>query len=298
MKPSSAKSLGILLLLFVGGVTGAAQPALPSLSPKAEDLSRAMISTHRPTTTTVAFEALDNSMDATDRILAAHARRAGDADVLTVGGKADKALLSAHRNMANRKGKVLSVGRPNGKGFQFRDGYAPGGYKTEGGGSTFVYAGPLGTSGYHKVDTFSGRDPPGSFLVNPENGAALYVRPEADLVSISTDQKMLAVMNNGLDSPFSILIALFDQRGYSIHLQCQSHMDGGIRQRIIPFFKGWHRNSRGGFDLVLLTQRLDDDPSPRFEAVPVRFSFRDGEWHVYVNDPARFTRSTRLTCWQ
>lgn len=287
-----------LTLLLVSGLTEAVQPALPSISPKAEDLSRVMISTNRPTTKKVAFEALDDSMNATDRILAAYARRAGDPDVLTVGGKTDKALLAANRKLASRKGDLLLVGRTGGKVFQFRDGYSSGGYNASGGGSTYRYGGPLGTSGYHKVDAFAGRDPPGAFLVNPENGSALYVRPESDLVSISTDQKMLAVMNNGLASPFSILVALFDHRGYSIHLQCQSHMDGGIRQRIIPFFKGWHRNSKGGFDLVLLVQRLDDDPSPRFEAVPVRFSYRDSEWHVFVNDPQRFTRSTRVTCWQ
>lgn len=298
MPVAKRELLGVLLLLCVGGMAGAAQPALPSLSPNAEDLSKALISTHRPAKKKVTFEALDNSMDATDRILSAYARRAGDADVLTVGGKSDKALLAAHRNIAQRKGSVLLVGRPHKTVFQFRDGYPRGGNKTEGIGSSFVYAGPLGTSGYHKVDAFSRHEPPGAYLVNPENGVALYVRPESDLVSISADQKMLAVMNNGPASPFSILIALFDPRGYSIHLQCQSHIDGGVRQRIIPFFKGWQRNAQGGFDLVLLVQRLDDELTPRFEAVPVRFSFRDAEWHVYVNDPPRFTRSTRLTCWQ
>lgn len=290
--------LVVLYLLSTSIMAGPIQPAMPGQSPKAEDLSRVLIATTRSTTKKLTFETLDNSMDVMDRILSSYARRLGDPDVLSAGGRADKAQISANRKLVSRKGNLLVIGRPKGKQFQFRDGPAPGGYRREGTRDTFAYAGPLGTSGYHKVDAFSEHNARGFYLLNPENSAALFVHSESDLVSISTDQKNLMVMNHGLTSPFSLLVAVFDEHGVKIDLHCQSHVDGGIRQRIIPFFKGWHRTSKAGFDVVLLVQKLDDDPTPRFEAIPVRFNLKDSEWHVFVPDPQRFTRSTKVTCWQ
>ncbi|MBP6278167.1 MAG: hypothetical protein KA388_00105 [Rhodocyclaceae bacterium] len=276
------------LAIFSNSVAaGAIKTALPSISPKAEDFSRALIATTRSTTRKITFEALDNSMDVIDRILSASSKRVGDPDVLSVGPAKDSALISVNRKRVSRAGNLLQLGSAKGKPLKFRDGM----------GETFVYAGPIGISGYQKVDAFGSFDPKGFYLVNPEKGTAIFMRTKPELASISPDQKLLALMNNGLSSPFSILAATLSENGYSIDLQCQSHLDGGVRQRIIPFFKGWHGNAGEGFDIVLLVQRLDDDPTPRFEAMPVRFSLKDSEWHVFVPDPQRFMRMAKLTCW-
>ena len=258
------------------------------MSPKAEDFSRALLATTRPTTKKIVFETLDNSMDVIDRILSTPSRRIGDPDVFSIGGTSDKALIAANRKHVTRTGNLLQLRSGKGKSLTFRDGK----------GEAFIYAGPLGSSGYHKLDSFSGYDAKGSYLVNPEKGTAIFMRTKSDLATLSPDQKMLAVMNNGLSSPFSILAATLKDSAYAIDLQCQSHLDGGVRQRIIPFFKGWHGHAGEGFDITLLVQRLDDDPTPRFEAMPVRFSVKDSEWHVFVPDPQRFMRMAKLTCWQ
>ncbi len=257
-----------------------------------------LISTNRPTSKRVTFEAIDNSMDVIDRILSSSSRRHGDLDVLSVGIRNEKLFIPANRKLVSRKGKVLAIGSPTSKLFQFRDVSAPTGFRRDGTGDIFSYAGSMGNSGYHKVDSFYGADAKGSFLVNPLNGTSLFVRSTTDLVTLSPHHRFLTVMNNGLNSPFSILVAALDQKGLTIDLQCQTHIDGGVRQRIIPFFKGWQGAAGDGFDVVLLAQRLDDDPAPRFEALPMRFSFKDGEWHVLVPDPQRFARATKVVCWQ
>ena len=278
----------VLSICFTSATATGIKTTLPSMSPKAEDLSRALISTTRPTTRKIVFEALDNSMDVIDRILSASSKRVGDPEVLSVGAAKDSALILANRKRVSRKGNLLQLSSLKGKPLQFRDGI----------GEAFIYAGPIGISGYHKVDVFNGYDAKGFYLVNPEKATALFMRTKPDLTTLAPDQKLLALMSNGLSSPFSILAATLKDGVYGIDLQCQSHLDGGVRQRIIPFFKGWHGNAGEGFDIVLLVQRLDDDPTPRFEAMPVRFSLKDSEWHVFVPDPQRFMRMAKVTCWQ
>lgn len=281
--------------LFNTTVVSAIESASAQCSPKATDLSELLTAHISSKAKPIPFEKIDNSTGVIGLMLSTYPRRPGDAEILSVGKKKDNPSMSASRHIVSREGKALVIQRKDGKPpFRFLDWATQNGPNDDAGDSeSFMYAGPLGTSGYLKVDLFYGRDAPGFFLVNPKNGDVL-LHSMSDTTSLSKDEKTLVVMNNGLNPPFSILIAALNKNGHSVDLRCQS----AGNKAIIPFFTGWHGDPHVGFDLVLFVQLSDSAPSPRYEAIPVRFSKKDSGWHVFVPDPQSFANSSALTCWQ
>jgi len=289
--------LAALHFMLAANVVSAGELPSAESSPKAVNLSRLLDAPIPSNVRPIAFEQIDNSMGAIGLMLSAHPRGFGDPEVLSVGGKNDKALISANRQIVSRLGKALVIQRENGNSIRFLDWSTAGGSDHEGDSESFLYAGALGNSGYLKVDAFYGHDAPGSFLINPKSGATLFVHSGSDLVSVSKNHRTLMTMNSGLNPPFGILVVSLNEAGYDITVRCQGSGDRRTSPKIIPFFTGWHVDPFIGFDLTLMIQQLDSGTTPRYEAIPVRFSQKDSTWHVSVPEPQRFAQASRLACW-
>lgn len=220
--------------------------------------------------------------------------RRGDPDVMaaTAQKQGEARRIAARRGAVSRKGVLLVVESRNGEAFRFRDWTKPATQEADGDEESFVYAGMLKGTGYHKVDIHFGHDSPGSFLVHPRSGKLLFVHSEDDLASLSQDRSRLLVMNNGLNPPFGFLLATLRKDGPAVRLHCLA--EGG--RRIIPSFRGWHASPAVGFDLVLVV-RLEEEQEI-YEALPLRFLYLNNEWRALAPEADRLLSATGLTCWQ
>jgi hypothetical protein len=246
----------------------------------------------------IRFGKIDNSTGAVGLALSSYSMRRGDPGILSYDESSEKSLLAANRQFVSRNGKSLTIKRRNGEPFRFRNWEKPEGLDHDGDSASFLYAGPLGGSGYQKVDAYFMHDAPGSFLLNPENGDVLFVQTGDDMVSISRDYKRLMEMNNGSNPHFGIVVAGLREQGHVIELRCQAGRDGNRNPKIIPFFTGWHVEPYVGFYIVLFVQQLGSGSDTRYEAVPIQFSHKNSAWHVLVPEPQWFEQSTGLSCWQ
>jgi hypothetical protein len=287
-----------MLLFFSITPVVASDKDVSKASPPAVDLSQLVGAPIPKNIKEIRLEKIDNSMGIVGLMLSTYPTRQGDPGILSVDESGEKSFLATNQQIVSRTGKTLTIKRPDAEPFRFRNWERPEGHDREGDSERFSYAGPLGGSGYQKVDAYYMHDAPGSFLVNPDNGDALYVQSGEDMVSVSRDYKRLMVMNNGMNPPFGILVAGLRQQGHGIELQCQASRDKERKPKIIPFFSGWHVEPYVGFDVVLLVQQLGFESDTRYEAVPVKFNHKDSKWHVSVPEPQRFVKSTGLTCWQ
>ena len=218
----------------------------------------------------------------------------GDPGVMVAGAsKKDEARrISARRGSVSRKGKILTIASRAGAPFLFRDWVKAATSEADGKEETFIYAGMLKGIGYHKVDIHFGHDSPGTFLVHPRSGKALFVHAEDDLAALSQDQRRLLVINNGLNPPFGLVLASLRPDGPAVRLHCLS--EGG--QRVIPAFRGWHASPAIGFDLVLVVRQPGEQEV--YEAMPMRFIYLNNEWRALVLDAERLQQATGLNCWQ
>lgn len=274
----------------------AADDSLSFDSKRVLDLSGALTErsrlkfTNRP----VSIETVNRQTGSVASVLEKPEVRKGDPGVMLAGAsKKDEARrISARRGSVGRKGKVLTIGSRAGGPFLFRDWAKAATSEDDGDEETFIYAGMLKGIGYHKVDVNFGHDSPGTFLVHPRSGKALFVHAEDDLAALSQDQRRLLVINNGLNPPFGLVLASLRTDGPAVRLHCLS--EGG--ERVIPAFRGWHASPAIGFDLVLVA-RQPGEPEI-YEAMPMRFIYLNNEWRALVLDAERLQQSTGLNCWQ
>jgi len=296
---SRARALFAALAFSCGVAYGMDQTEPRGASPQAVDLSGMLSLPIEVKSIGFPIEKLDNATGSVELMLASmQLSNRAQADVLTWDKGSDQARIAAFSRVAGRSGKTLVIERRNAEPFRFVDWSRAPRSDQDGDGEAFLYAGPLGNSGYHKVDAHYQHDAPGSFLLNPESGSVLFVSTGSDVVSFSKGRNKLVVMNDGLNPPFGILVAGLNARGHEIELRCQGAADRARNSRIIPFFTGWHSAGNLGFNLVLLVQQLDSGGAPRYEAVPVRFSQNGSRWRVQVPEPERFQAGAKLTCFQ
>lgn len=242
----------------------------------------------------VSIETVNRQTGSVASVLEKAEVRRGDPGVIFAGAsKKDEARrISARRGSVSRKGKILTIASRAGAPFLFRDWVKVATSEAEGEEETFIYAGMLKGIGYHKVDVHFGHDSPGTFLVHPRSGKALFVHAEDDLAALSQDQRRLLVINNGLNPPFGLILASLRPDGPVVRLHCLS--EGA--QRVIPAFRGWHASPAIGFDLVLIVRQPGEQEV--YEAMPMRFIYLNNEWRALVLDAERLQQATGLNCWQ
>jgi len=295
--PKALQLLFVVIYLFSIAIeVGANEIFLPKSSPEAVNLSRLYATPIPSNARQLVFEQIDNRAGAIHVMLSAYPRRNEDPGMFSDGSGIEKMLIAANSKVVSRSGNTLVIQREQGEAFRFINSSTAGRPDFESDGNSFVYDGVLGNSGYLKVDAFYGSDAPSSFLINPKNGASLYIEG-SDLVSVSKDSKRLMIMNNGVNPPFGILMVSLNEAGYEVVVQCKDIRYKRTGSKIIPFFTGWHINPYVGFDVVLLIQQMDSGAIPRYEALPVQFSLKNSTWQVAVPDPQRFTQSSVLACW-
>jgi len=297
-RATCARLLCGVLAIAMGPVapTGAAEQTLSFDSKRVLDLSGALRESAKRKLTTRAMD-IDTASAQTGSVAVVLERpevRRGDPEVL--GANASKQgearRIAARRGAVVRKGPLLTINSRAGEPFRFRDWAKPATQETDGDEESFVYAGMLKGTGYHKVDIHFGHDSPGTFLVHPRSGKLLFVHAEDDLASLSQDRSRLLVMNNGLNPPFGFLLATLRPEGPSVKLHCLAEGHG----RIIPSFRGWHASPAVGFDLVLVVR--PEGEQEVFEAHPLRFLYLNNEWRALAPDADRLLHATGLACWQ
>jgi hypothetical protein len=228
-------------------------------------------------------------------ILEAREPRIGDPEMVGPdGSKKDERRKIGQRQDITRSKNILTISPKAGASLKFLDRIDPPTKTSDGGGETYIYSGMLTKSGYLKVDVFyEGHDAPGSIFINPKNGKSAYAHTGAEVVSISPDDRRLLVMNDGLNPPFGIVVASLGEGGPAVELHCLTT----TRPEMVPTFKGWHSLPYIGFSVVLTVEQNVGIKLMR-EAMPAQFSYKNGEWRMYVSDPDRFEQSTTLGCWQ
>lgn len=296
-KPYYLRLFAALYFLLFAIMASAGELPSSGSSPKADDLSRFLTAPIPSNARPIAFDQIDNSVGAIGVMLSAYPRRSGDHEVLSDSEKNEKTLISVNRPVVSRLGKDLVIQVENGIAVRFQDWSIAEGTNYDGDSASFLYAGALGNSGYLIVDAFYEHDVPGTFLVNRKNGTTLSFQSD-DLKSVSKNYKMLMIMNSGLNPPFGILVTSLNELGYDVMMRCQRIGHRQDNPKIIPSFTGWHVTPFVGFDLVLLIQQPDSGSTPRYEAIPVRFSQKNSTWHIFVPEPQRFAQLSGLACWQ
>jgi len=282
--------------ILVATQARAAEDTLTFDSKRVLDLSGALRESARKKFTTRPVD-IDTASKQTGSVAAVFERpevRRGDPDAM--GAAAQKAgearRIAARRGAVSRKGALLTVESRKGEAFRFRDWTKAATQEADGDEESFVYAGMLKGTGYHKVDIHFGHDSPGTFLVHPRSGKLLFVHSEDDLASLSEDRTRLFVMNSGLNPPFGFLLATLRDDGPAVRLHCMAE---GAR-RIVPTFRGWHASPAVGFDLALIVRKEGEQEI--FEALPLRFLYLNNEWRALVPDADRLLEATGLNCWQ
>lgn len=294
--PRRATVVASLILLVAGAPGFAADDYLSFDSKRVIDLSGALTERSRLkfTKRPVSIETVNRQTGSVASVLEKTEVRRGDPGVMVAGAsKKDEARrIAGRRGSVSRNGKILTIASRAGAPFLFRDWVKAATREADGDEETFIYAGMLKGIGYHKVDVHFGHDSPGTFLVHPRSGKALFVHAEDDLAALSQDQRRLLVINNGLNPPFGLVLASLRPDGPAVRLHCLS--EGG--QRVIPAFRGWHASPAIGFDLVLVVRQPGEQEV--YEAMPMRFIYLNNEWRALVLDAERLQQVTGLNCWQ
>jgi hypothetical protein len=156
----------------------------------------------------------------------------------------------------------------------------------EGDAETFIYAGTLPESHYHRVEVRYSHDAPGSFLVNPTTGKTAYAHNGGNVVAATPNGLRLAVCET-LNAPYSLVVAALDAQGPAVEVRCR--VDAGAA-RVTGAFCGWRDNT--AFEVQFTSER---GPS-RVPAVAVARLARldDGHWHLFVSDDA--DTAVRMQC--
>lgn len=176
--------------------------------------------------------------------------------------------LAVESATVRRAGHTLSIQPKSGAPVLFVDRPAPRRADADEDGELFVYAGRVGTAGYHRVEERFQQDAPGSYLVSPGNGKSLFVSNGSYVVQLSPDGKWLLSMSGGDTHALMVVMAL-EAEGPRLSLLCRSPGTAGPAA-----FKGWR--DAASFDLVL--GPIGPGNQGVLEHVPLRFALGAEGW--------------------
>ncbi len=220
--------------------------------------------------------------------------------------KTEKKQIAMQNKIVTRTGRTLTIKRPSASPFVFKDYSKPAKNNKEGDSQKYVYAGPLGGTGYHMVETTYMHDSPGTYFVNPNVDTMLYAHTSDHSVYLSANNRLL-IINNSPNPPFGLVIASLSEKGHKIELHCTSHISNdpklrsqfeGWDNKVNGEFKGWHESPEIGFDLLVKLPNTGENAKQNKDSLPVQFSFSSGQWHIFVPDTKQKHLSYRLSCWQ
>jgi hypothetical protein len=190
------------------------------------------------------------------------------------------------RHSVRRAGTRLWITPARGKPIVFTDWSVATTHTREGDAETFIYAGTLAGSHYHRVEVRYGHDSPGSFLVNPTTGKTAYAHNGGNVVAATPNGRRLAVLET-LNAPYPLVVAALDAQGPAAEVRCR--VDAGAA-RVTGVFCGWRDNTA-------LEVQFTSEPGPSsVSAVAVARLARmdDGHWHLFVSDDA--DTAVRMQC--
>jgi hypothetical protein len=165
-----------------------------------------------------------------------------------------------------------------GKPIVFTDWFVTTRRTREGDAETFIYAGTLAGSLYHRVEVRYGHDSPGSFLVNPATGKTAYAHNGGNVVAATPNGLRLAVFDT-LNAPYPLVVAALDAQGPAAEVRCL--VDAGA-VRVTGAFCGWRDNT--AFEVQFTSKR---GPSSMSSVAVARLARTDDDhWHLFVADDA------------
>jgi len=258
--------------------------------PGVTDLSRAEVSSHAVTTRDVPRASLDaNAADEITRRPDCGADGPWQLALLDVDDRHARAferqLLDSTRGRVHRAGPRLSITPARGQPIVFNDWSAATTRTREGDAETFVYAGTLAASHYHRVEVRYGHDAPGAFLVNPATGRTAYAHNGSHVVAATSNGLRLAVFDT-LNAPYPLVVARLDASGPAVEVRCR--VDAGAT-RLTGAFCGWRDDT--SFDVRFTAER---GPSRVSSVTVARLARTAGRWHLFVADDADTV--ARLQC--
>jgi hypothetical protein len=199
----------------------------------------------------------------------------------------EKAFIALNKKSVSRNGGVLTIAISNGPLLRFNNWKREETQDSDGDGESFEYEGILPNTEFHQINVSFVHDSPGIYLVNAKTGKILYT--EEGKAILSNDSRKLLLI--GIKGNLTVIDLTKD--GDGIELQCAG--DTVANPIIVSDFRTWHIAPYTGFDEVLTYKA--DNPEV-YETAPVRFSQREGVWHMSVPNPERFSKLAKLACWQ
>ncbi|HEX4481590.1 MAG TPA: hypothetical protein VH082_12315 [Rudaea sp.] len=184
--------------------------------------------------------------------------------------KHEATLIGASDGVAKRSGSKLTV-----RSASFVDWKMPESKNADGDGETHWYLGSLKGSGYARVEVQFEHDSPGSFLINPANGRAVFVHNGSDVVAMSPDGAHMATLDVE-NAPMSLRIADLDAKGPTLSVQCEGKTDTSNTHLE---FKGWH--DANAIDLALVSHAAR---SRLARAIAVRLAKSASGWQLETAD--------------
>jgi len=220
--------------------------------------------------------------------------------------KAEKTQISRQQGAVTRSGKILAIKRQSAPPFEFKDYYKLGNKNQEGDSQKYIYAGLLGSTGYHKIEVEYMHDSSGTYFVNPNVDSILYAHTSDHSAFLSESNRIL-IINNSINPPFGLVITRLSKAAHKIELHCISNANSESKQRsqfegwnnkINGEFKGWHESPEIGFDLLIKLPNIGLNAEHNSDVIPIQFSFYSEKWHIFVPEAKQKHLSSRLSCWQ
>jgi len=281
----------VLAIACLASANASAAHIYQFATPEITDLSRREVSGPAATTREVPREWLDAK--AADEI-----RRRTDCGtegpwqlaILDIDDRQARAvepqMLASARDSVRRAGTRLVITPARGKPIVFTDWSVATTRTREGDAETFIYAGTLAGSHYHRVEVRYGHDAPGSFLVNPTTGKTAYTHNGGNVAAATPNGLRLAVFEM-LNAPYPLVVAALDAQGPAVELRCR--VDAGAA-RVTGAFCGWRDNT--AFEVQFTSER---GPSSVSVAAVARLTrLDDGHWRLFVSDDA--DTAVRMQC--
>lgn len=110
----------------------------------------------------------------------------------------EKTHIAAHGDIVSRSGKTLRV-KVLGKQVALENYVRPETSDEDGDSAEYIYSGVLQNTAYHKVEVEYMHDSPWIYLINPDNGSALFANAGEHTVRHLSDRILL--INNGFTPP-------------------------------------------------------------------------------------------------
>jgi hypothetical protein len=216
----------------------------------------------------------------------------------TLNYKRENALISAQKGIVTRSGRSLKIKRGTLSPIVFKDALPKRG--DAGDDERFVYAGLLGSTGYHRVEVNYKHDVPGTYFLRTDTDAMFYVH-NGEYVPLLTKNGLMIIFGNSPTPPFGIIIVNLTGSKPKIQLQCVSHsatnddVFEGWNNKVTSSLIAWRDLPEAMFDILL------DIPGKneinKIDGVHIRFKF-DSEWHICMQPDDIPDVTSRLSCWR